>query len=76
MLPQSVVERLSLWIMMYLYNVHVKGKYMAVWSRGMERNYEIDTRLVECSSVEAIAVTFYQSYLFVSSRVTYEELTV
>ena len=76
MLPQTVVERPSLCSMMYLYNVHVKGRYMAVWRRGVGGNYEYDTRLVQCSSVEAIAIPFYYSYLFLPCRVTYKEPTV
>lgn len=44
MLIQTVVERLNLWIMMYLYNVLVKGKYVVMWRRRMGRNYEHDAR--------------------------------
>lgn len=33
MLLCTVVDRPSLWIMMYLYDVQIKGKYMAVWRK-------------------------------------------
>lgn len=50
----------------------------SIWLYGGKKlwNYEYDTRLAEASSVEAIAVPFYRSYLFLSPRVTYKELIV
>ena len=32
-------------VYIHIYNVFVEGKYMAVWRRGVGRNYDYDSRL-------------------------------